>query len=72
MVSLTSEVKYDDLKTVPENYKPIIYQITSSDKNIYDISPELSQNNDYPLLSLGFQQYLHANVTKMEIIKEIQ
>lgn len=67
-----SNVKYDNIDTVPSSYKPVIYKINTSDKKDYDISPEMSLNIDYPLLSLGFQQYLHANVTKMEILKEFK
>lgn len=69
---MTSEIKYDDPSTVPENHKSIIYKLSTSSKKIYDISPELSTKNDYPILSLGFQQYLHANVNKMELIREFE
>lgn len=67
-----SDVKYDNIDTVPSVYKPVIYKINPSDKKDYAVSPEMSLNIDYPLLSLGFQQYLHANVTKMEILKEFE
>lgn len=72
MTSIQSEVKYDDTTTLPDNYKPIIYKLEINDKKNYDISPTLSQSIDYPLFSLGFQQYLHANVEKMELTKEFE
>lgn len=72
MTTSISDVKYDDVDTVPSIYKPVIYKIKTSDKKDYAVSPEMSLNIDYPLLSLGFQQYLHANVTKMEILKEFE
>lgn len=72
MSSPISDVKYDNIDTVPSSYKPVIYKINTSDKKDYAVSPEMSQNIDYPLLSLGFQQYLHANITKMEILKEFK
>lgn len=67
-----SEIKLDDPTTIPEMYKPIIHLITFSDKITSNITPEMSNGNDYPRLSLGFQQFLHANVKKMEIIKEFE
>lgn len=73
MLAPTSEVKYDDTSSIPESYLPIIYKLPEiKDKKIYDAATEISRNIDYPLLSLGFQQYLHANVGKMNIIKEFE
>lgn len=72
MSQFISEVKYDDIKTVPDSYKPIIYSYNSNDKKIYDVDPEVSVSNPYPLLSLGFQHFIHQNVIKMEIIKEFK
>ena len=34
MATFESDVKYDDLKTVPENYKQIIYKVVPTNKNI--------------------------------------
>jgi hypothetical protein len=59
-------VKYNDISTVPDEYKPIIFTIKISDKKIYNATPELSQNYDYPLFSIGFQQFLHANVKRLD------
>ena len=67
---MSNGVKYDDISSVPNEYKPTIYKLDVSDKKVYDISPQMSSNIDYPVISLGFQQYLHANVDKMKIIKE--
>jgi len=71
-MSIPSEVEIDKINTIPEEYKPTIYKINVSDKKIYDVSPSLSSGIDLPKLSLGFQQYLHANIVKMEIIKEFE
>lgn len=76
MISESDIVKINDVSTIPNEYKPIIFKLdtiskqSQKHKKIYDASPELSHNIDYPLMSLGFQQYLHANVNKMDIIKE--
>lgn len=57
---------------ISDNYKPIVYQLVVDDKKTFDASPEFSEGLCYPLPSLGFQQFLHANVQKMELTKEFQ
>lgn len=70
MINPTSEVNPMEINDIPESFLPIIYKINVKDKKNYKIETDFSSNIAYPLISLGFQQYLHANVEKMEIIKE--
>jgi 23S rRNA U2552 (ribose-2'-O)-methylase RlmE/FtsJ len=69
-VNPLSDVNPNEIDNIPDSYKPIIYQIPEVNKKLSNIKPEFSNNIAYPLISNGFQQYLHANVLKMEIIKE--
>lgn len=70
----TEKIKYDDISSLPDEYIPIIHEITVSDKKIYDASPELSSTIASPLFSMGYQAFLSDNKEKMEesLIQEIK
>jgi len=70
MINPTSEVNPNEINNIPESYLPIIHKIDVKDKKLQKIEPDFASHIAYPLISFGFQQYLHANVEKMEIIKE--
>jgi len=66
------EIKYDDIASLPNEYIPIIHNITVVDKKSYDAKPELTPTMCYPLFSHGFQEYLHANKNKMSVVNEFK
>lgn len=70
----TEKIKYDDISSLPDEYIPIIYEMTVSDKKIYAASPELASTLACPLFSMGYQAFLSDNKEKMQesLIKEIK
>ena len=56
-------------------YKPYVMLLNDNvESDIMNSDPKLtlSQNIDYPMCSLGFQHYIHANKNKMEILKQFE
>lgn len=60
----------DNVASLPDNYKPLVFPLNVSDKTNYIAKPILSSGTPYPCFSFGFQQYLHANRDKMPAIKK--
>lgn len=60
------------MNELPPEYVPIIYDISINDKKNYESIVSLSKNMCYPLFSFGFQQFLHDNKDKMEIVTQFK
>ncbi|AYV83567.1 MAG: FtsJ-like methyltransferase [Hyperionvirus sp.] len=58
------------------DYIPFLVAVPNDDgdKDLASLEGEavLSTNIDYPLFSLGFHHYLHANKNKMEVLKQFE
>jgi 23S rRNA U2552 (ribose-2'-O)-methylase RlmE/FtsJ len=64
MDTIQDSIKYDDINTIPDEFKPFIFKLNINDKKLYNASPITALNYDYPLFSLGFQQFFHANIKR--------
>lgn len=62
----TESLSLDKPNSVPYKFKPIIHKFTSPQNKLPDADPIISTKIPMPLLSLGFQEYLHANITFMK------
>lgn len=71
---MDDSIKYDDIKTIPNNYKPIIYNMGSLDNKfkITNASPTISTDAEYPLPTFGFQQFIHATEEKLYVLKDFE
>lgn len=72
MTTDIEKIKYDDVSSLPIDYIPIIYDLTVSDKKIYDASPELSSTMAFPAFSMGFQEFINATKNDMEIVRDFK
>lgn len=66
-------VKYDELKTIPDIFKASVFNISSNhEKKQATYDSEFSSGFDHPSISNGFQQYFHADIIDMKILKEFK
>ena len=70
---MSTTIKFDDITTIPQEYIPIIYDIKSSELKPQTIDASLAKSYAPPLLSLGFQQFLHADIVNIaSMIKDFE
>lgn len=59
--------KKEDYSSIPIEYLPFACKLKYSDKEVVQISPQVSESVEYPRCELGFQHFLHQNKEKMGI-----
>lgn len=73
---MSNNIVINDINTIPNEYIPIIYGFNDDNKKDIGkqlIKPFIAQSISYPLMSLGFQQFLHAIIEDMgSIVKDFE
>lgn len=67
-----STIKYSDPSTFPNEFKPVIFDMSMKHDKIPKYDSDFSSNIDHPSMTVGFQQFFHANIIDMRIIKEFK